>query len=154
MVEPASSTRSTNLDSPQLVRRRRKQKAEKTSSIGSSVSLIDLDVDEPQKQGEAVNVMDESEEKQKTCMDSIREFGVSCKEYFEEIANNMIDYFNEISADYRAIAEQLEREWTIKYKENIRIVHGRRDSKELGEGSSTTDPERIAKSPKVILLSR
>ena len=148
-VEASSSSRSTNIESPSSsIRQRKKQKTPPDMSLTSSVSLIDLDVDYEETQ-ETTNVTaEETEEKQRTCMDSLREFGVTCKKYFEDIANSMIDYFNEISADYRAIAEQLEREWTVKFKEHIKIAQQRRESRDPREGTSS-DAERIASADKV-----
>lgn len=111
-------------------------------SASSSISLIDLEVSEPSAQGNEITTMDESEEKQKTCMDSMREFGVSCKVYFEEIADNMIEYFNEISEDYRLIAEQLEREWTVQYREHLKSAQERRESRDLVESSASADGDK------------
>ena len=82
-------------------------------------------------------------------MDSMREFGVSCKVYFQEMANEMIDYFNEISEDYRAIAEQLEREWTVKFKEHLKSVQERRGSRGLGESSASAEGDHSGKITKV-----
>ena len=148
-VEPATSPRESDLGTPKSLRRRKKPKSSGEPSIGSSVSLIDLENSEPSTQA---NITDESEEKQKTCMDSIREFGASCKVYFEEVANKMIDYFNEISEDYRAIAEQLEKEWTVKYREHLKSAQERRESRDLIESSASAEGSNLGKLGKVSFL--
>ena len=146
-VEPATSPRS-NLGTPKSLRRRKKPKSSEEASIGSSVSLIDLEISEPSTQ-ENINVTDESEEKEKTCLDSLREFGVSCKEYFQKLANEMIEYFDQISEDYRAIAEQLEKEWTVKFREHLKSAQERHESRELAESTASAEGGTPSKNTKV-----
>jgi len=105
---------------------------------------VDVEISDPSTL-DSTNVTDEGEEKEKTCMDSMREFGISCKLYFQEMANKMIDYFDEISEDYRAIAEQLEREWTVKFREHLKSVQERRGSRGLGESSASAEGDNSGK---------
>ena len=69
-------------------------------------------------------------------MDSMREFSENCRVVFDEQAHGLIECFNEISADYRAIAEQLERERRIKYREHAQIVQQKQQTTFEGESST------------------
>ncbi len=135
MVEPSTSRASTRSDSPSTTVRQRKKKDAAEASASPSTSLIDIDDNEPSSR-DTENITDEEPEKPRTCMDSMREFGRSCKVFFEEQANSLIDYFNEISADYRTIAVQLEKERRIKYREHAKLAQQKMHMKEEGEGST------------------
>ena len=152
VVEPATSPRSSSMSTPKALRRRKKGKLSGEASTSSSISLIDIEGSDRSKGNEST--AEESGDKPNACLDSIREFGKSCAVYFEEVANNMIDYFNEISEDYRAIAEQLEREWTLKYREHLKNVQERRESKDPAESNGSAEGDKSMKFGKVGIYVR
>ena len=146
-VEPATSPRS-HLGTPKSLRQRRGRKSSEEASAGSSISLVDVEISEPSTL-ENVNITDEGVEKEKTCLDSLREFGASCRVYFDEIACSMIAYFNEISEDYRIISKRLEEEWTDKCRENLKSAQERHESMDLAESSTSADGINLGKQAKV-----
>eukprot|EP00794_Sanderia_malayensis_P018687 gene18687-20574_t len=143
IAEPSMSRATVNAgESPSPSLRRRK--GTKTTPKGDtspspSISLLDQDDDQQptsastsREAGESIiesNIAENSaeddsadtEDTQRTCMDAVKEFGRSCRVFFEQTANELIEYFNEVSADYRAIAVQLEKERRIKYKEHAKV---------------------------------